>query len=126
MQGGQGGDRLEAKVVAIGPGIDLAVLTLDDDTFFAKRPPIPRGSKLPEITSRVLVQGYPIGGTTLSTTQGTVARIEYETYETGAKGTWWCDRKWVRLEHQPRRTAGCPLRGPLNPLQPGSAGPARP
>jgi S1-C subfamily serine protease len=86
VQGGQGGDRLEAKVVAIGPGIDLAVLTLDDDTFFAKRPPIPRGSKLPEITSRVLVQGYPIGGTTLSTTQGTVARIEYETYETGANG----------------------------------------
>ena len=26
VQGGQGGDRVEAKVVAIGPGIDLAVL----------------------------------------------------------------------------------------------------
>jgi S1-C subfamily serine protease len=86
VQGGQGGDRVEAKVVAIGPAIDLAVLSLEDETFFAKRPSIPRGSKLPEITSRVLVQGYPIGGTTLSTTQGTVARIEYEMYETGASG----------------------------------------
>ena len=41
VQGGQGGDRVEAKVAAIGPGIDLAVLTLEDETFFAKRPPIP-------------------------------------------------------------------------------------
>ena len=86
VQGGQGGDRVEAKVVAIGPGIDLAVLTLEDETFFAKRPPIARASKLPEITSRVAVQGFPIGGTSLSTTQGTVARIEYDIYETGAAG----------------------------------------
>ena len=86
VQGGRGGDRVEAKVAAIGPGIDLAVLTLEDETFFAKRPPIPRASKLPEITSRVAVQGFPIGGTSLSTTQGTVARIEYEFYETGAAG----------------------------------------
>jgi hypothetical protein len=77
---------MEAKVVAIGPGIDLAVLSLEDETFFAKRSPIPRGTKLPEITSRVMVLGYPIGGTTLSTTQGTVARIEYDVYETGSAG----------------------------------------
>jgi S1-C subfamily serine protease len=86
VQGGQGGDRVEAKVVAIGPGIDLAVLTVEDDTFFAKRPPISRASKLPEITSRVAVQGFPIGGNSLSTTQGTVARIEYDIFETGAAG----------------------------------------
>ncbi len=86
VQGGQGGDRVEAKVVAIGPGIDLAVLTLEDETFFAKRPPIPRASKLPEITSRVAVQGFPINGTSLSTTQGTVARIEYDLYDAGVAG----------------------------------------
>ncbi len=86
VQGGQGGDRVEAKVAAIGPGIDLAVLTVEDDTFFAKRPPIARASKLPEITSRVAVQGFPIGGNSLSTTQGTVARIEYDIFETGAAG----------------------------------------
>jgi S1-C subfamily serine protease len=86
VQGGQGGDRVEAKVVAIGPGIDLAVLSVEDESFFAKRPPIPRASRLPEITSRVAVQGFPIGGNSLSTTQGTVARIEYDIYETGAAG----------------------------------------
>jgi S1-C subfamily serine protease len=86
VQGGQGGDRVEAKVVAIGPGINLAVLSVDDDTFFAKRPPIARAYKLPEITSRLSVQGFPIGGTTLSTTQGMMGRIEYDIYETGAAG----------------------------------------
>jgi S1-C subfamily serine protease len=86
VQGGQGGDRLEAKVAAIGPGIDLAVLTLEDETFFAKRPPIARASKLPEITSRVAVLGFPIGGSSLSTTQGTVARIEYDLYDHGVAG----------------------------------------
>jgi S1-C subfamily serine protease len=86
VQGGRGGDRVEAKVAAIGPGTDLAVLTVEDQTFFAKRPAIARASKLPEITSRVAVQGFPIGGTSLATTQGTVARIEYEIYETGSAG----------------------------------------
>jgi S1-C subfamily serine protease len=86
VQGGMGGDSVEAMVVAIGPAIDLAVLSVEDKSFFDKRPPIGRGSKLPEITSRVQVQGFPIGGNSLATTQGTVARIEYDAYETGALG----------------------------------------
>ena len=86
VQGGQGGDRVEAKMAAIGPGIDLAVLTLEDDTFFAKRPPIARAAKLPEITSQVAVQGFPVGGNSLSTTQGTVAHRVRDLCETGAAG----------------------------------------
>src|SRR6516165_1061323 len=39
VQGRQGGDRFEAKVETIGPGIDLATLALEDETFFEKRPP---------------------------------------------------------------------------------------
>ena len=66
VQGGQGGDRVEAKVAAIGPGIDLAVLTLEDETFFAKRPPIARASKLPEITSRVAGPGLSRSAATAS------------------------------------------------------------
>jgi S1-C subfamily serine protease len=86
VQCGQGGDQVEAKVAAIGPGIDLAVLSLEDGTVFDRRPPIPQASKVPEITARVAVLGFPVGGTTLSTTQGTVSRIEYDTYETGTAG----------------------------------------
>ena len=88
VQPGQGGDRVEAKVAAIGPGIDLAVLTIDpaEGEFFAKRPPLARAAGLPEVSARVVVKGFPVGGVTLSTTQGIVSRIEYAYYATGAAG----------------------------------------
>src|SRR5262249_30209992 len=88
VQPGQGGDRVEAKVAAMAPGIDLAVLTVDpaEGDFFDKRPPLPRAAALPEVSARVAVKGFPLGGTTLSTTQGIVSRIEYAYYETGSMG----------------------------------------
>src|SRR5215470_4123723 len=55
---GQGGDRVEAKVAAIAPGIDLAVLTIDpaEGDFFDRRPPLPRAAALPQVPSRVEVK----------------------------------------------------------------------
>lgn len=88
VQPGQGGDRVEAKVAAMAPGIDLAVLTIDpaEQDFFDKRPPLPRSAALPEVSSRVAVKGFPIGVPTLSTTQGIVSRIEFAFYDTGSPG----------------------------------------
>ena len=88
VQSGQGGDRVEAKVAAIGPGIDLAVLTIDpaEADFFTKRPPLPRLDGMPEVSARVIVKGFPAGGNSLSTTQGIVSRIEYAYYDAGAAG----------------------------------------
>ncbi len=88
VQPGQGGDRVEAKVAAIAPGIDLAVLTIDpaEGDFFDKRPPLPRARGLPEVSARVAVKGFPIGGTGLSTTQGIVSRIDYAYFDTGSMG----------------------------------------
>src|SRR5262249_50277982 len=85
---GQGGDRVEAKVAAIAPGIDLAVLTVDpaEAEFFDRRPPLPRAKDLPQVPSKVEVKGFPIGGNTLSTTQGIVSRIEYAYFDTGSMG----------------------------------------
>ena len=85
---GQGGDRVEAKVAAIAPGIDLAVLTIDpaDGDFFEKRPPLSRARELPPVPSRVEVKGFPINVPTLSTTQGIVSRIEYAYFDTGSMG----------------------------------------
>jgi S1-C subfamily serine protease len=37
----EGGDKISAKVIAIASGIDLAVLELEDNSFFANRPPPP-------------------------------------------------------------------------------------
>lgn len=88
VQPGHGGDRVEARVATMAPGIDLAVLTVDpaEGDFFKKRPPLPIASALPDVSSRVDVKGFPLGGTTLSTTQGIVSRIEFAFYDTGAMG----------------------------------------
>ena len=80
VQANQSGQKIFAKVVAIAPGVDLAVLEMEDDSFFETHPPIPRGSALPEIKDAVLVYGYPMGGTSLSITKGIVSRIEFTQY----------------------------------------------
>jgi S1-C subfamily serine protease len=41
VQDRQGGDRIEARVESIGPGIDLATLVVEDDAFLEKHPGIP-------------------------------------------------------------------------------------
>lgn len=86
VQANQSGDKLDAKVVAIAPGIDLAVLQLEDETFFKTHPPLPRASKMPEIKDAVLAYGYPTGGTSLSITKGIVSRIEYTNYNFPVSG----------------------------------------
>jgi S1-C subfamily serine protease len=86
IQSHQGGDRLNAKVAFVSPGIDLAVLTLDDDSFFKGRAPIARSGGLPTTKDAVLVYGYPTGGQTLSVTKGIVSRIEFTFYNFPTSG----------------------------------------
>jgi S1-C subfamily serine protease len=80
VQANQAGDKMAASVEAIGVGIDLAVLKLEDESFFKDRPTLPRASALPQIKEPVLVYGFPVGGTTLSITRGIVSRIEFVPY----------------------------------------------
>lgn len=80
VQAGGAGDKIPATVAAMAPGIDLAVLTLQDKSFFAGHPPLPRYAIIPAIKDTVTVYGYPLGGTTLSITQGIVSRIEFAMY----------------------------------------------
>ena len=63
IQANQSGDKINATVESIAPGIDLAVLKLDDETFFDTHPPLPRAKMLPEIKDAAMVYGYPEGGT---------------------------------------------------------------
>jgi S1-C subfamily serine protease len=77
VQDRAGGDRLSAKVKGIGPDVDLAVLELEDPTFFENHPALPRVEKLPDPQSPVTVYGFPIGGNGLSVTQGIISRIDY-------------------------------------------------
>jgi len=80
VQANQEGDKVSATLEAIAPGIDLALLKLDDEKFFDTHRPLPRADKLPEIKDAVMVYGYPTGGTSLSITKGIISRIEFTTY----------------------------------------------
>jgi S1-C subfamily serine protease len=86
VQGNQSGDKISATVVAVEPGIDLAILKLEDESFFDHRPPLPRASVLPQIKDPVLAYGFPTGGTTLSITRGIVSRIEFVPYGVSTSG----------------------------------------
>jgi S1-C subfamily serine protease len=86
VQANQEGDKYSAHVVAISPGMDLAVLALDDETFFDRHTPLERQHALPDIKDPVLAYGFPVGGTSLSITKGIVSRIEYAAYNLTAGG----------------------------------------
>lgn len=80
VQANAAGDKVPATVVAVAPGIDLAVLKLDDESFFKTHAPVARAGKLPQIKDAVLAYGFPTGGESLSITKGIVSRIEFVPY----------------------------------------------
>jgi len=80
VQPNQSADYIPARVEAMTPSMDLAVLKLDDESFFEKRGSLPFAKDLPRVKDSVSVYGYPTGGTELSVTQGIVSRIEFTDY----------------------------------------------
>jgi S1-C subfamily serine protease len=86
VQAHQAGDKVSATVVAIAPGIDLALLKLDDETFFDRHPPLSRLTALPDVKDAVMAYGYPTGGSNLSITKGIVSRIEFTSYNFPVSG----------------------------------------
>lgn len=80
VQPNQSASHLPARVEAVAPSMDLAILKLDDESFFVKRGALPFADELPRVKDSVNVYGYPTGGTELSVTQGIVSRIEYTDY----------------------------------------------
>jgi len=83
-----GGEKVEASIEALNYDLDLAVLTVKDEKFFEKRPPMPRLDKLPKTQDPVSVYGFPIGGNDLSITKGEVSRIDFFNY--GSRGVGLC------------------------------------
>lgn len=71
--------RYQARVLYVSHQADLAILTVDDVSFFDGVEPLEFG-ELPETQDEVQVFGFPMGGDTLSITKGVVSRIEHQTY----------------------------------------------
>jgi S1-C subfamily serine protease len=82
----QGGDQHTAKVTAMAPGMDLAVVEMVDPTALDGVTPLSLADELPQPKSEVSVYGYPTGGDDLSITDGIVSRIEFTSYNFGTAG----------------------------------------
>jgi len=68
-----------AHVDSISHESDLAILKVDDLSFFKDSPSIKIGD-LPEVRDKVAVYGFPTGGDEMSITEGVVSRIEQRNY----------------------------------------------
>jgi len=68
-----------AKVEAIGYDCDLALLSVDDPSFFDNTHAVETGG-LTALQDTVTVIGYPQGGDKISITEGVVSRIEVISY----------------------------------------------
>jgi S1-C subfamily serine protease len=86
IQPDKSSEKLTASVVARAPGIDLAVLKLDDESFFQAHPALPTSARLPDLKQTIFAYGFPTGGSELSITRGIVSRIEFADYYLGDKG----------------------------------------
>ena len=68
-----------AQVEFVGHDCDLAVLKVEDESFFDQLPALELGA-MPKVRSTVVTYGYPAGGEEISYTRGVVSRIEMSTY----------------------------------------------
>ena len=68
-------DKYVAKVLCIGHDVDLAILLVEDETFWEGLPLVPLGSGIPRLASEVVAVGFPVGGDDVSATRGVVSRI---------------------------------------------------
>ena len=71
--------RFQAQVLAVAHEVDLALLTVEDDAFWADVEGLELGD-LPDTQDEVFVYGFPMGGDTLSVTKGVISRIEHQGY----------------------------------------------
>lgn len=68
-----------AHVVYVAHDADLAILDVEDPSFYDGLEPLEIGP-LPKVRSAVVTYGYPAGGEQISFTRGVVSRIEVQPY----------------------------------------------
>ncbi len=71
--------KMVARVLSVSHEADLALLTVEDKSFFEGVSPL-RIGKLPRSQQEVFVYGFPLGGDTLSITKGVISRMEHLVY----------------------------------------------
>ncbi|QVL57317.1 MAG: trypsin-like peptidase domain-containing protein [Simkaniaceae bacterium] len=77
---GRNRKKFEAKVKMIGHDCDLALLEVEDPSFFEGKIPLYFSEEILPREEPVQVYGFPIGGNELSITRGIVSRVELWKY----------------------------------------------
>lgn len=71
--------RYPARVAFAGHDCDLAILTVDDESFFDDMVALEFGG-IPKVNTTVQTYGFPVGGGRISVTEGVVSRIQMDIY----------------------------------------------
>ena len=71
--------RYRSRVAFIGHDCDLAILTVDDESFFEDTVPLELAG-IPMVNTTVSTYGFPLGGRRISVTEGVVSRIQMDIY----------------------------------------------
>jgi S1-C subfamily serine protease len=80
VKANQADDRIPARVVAIAPLLDLALLKTDDDSFFDSHPPLQRSNALPRTRDVVSTFGYPADSTNVTVIRASVTEVDFAGY----------------------------------------------
>jgi S1-C subfamily serine protease len=72
-------ERYQARLVFVGHDCDLAILAVDDKSFFEETVALELAG-IPQIDTTVSTYGFPMGGERISVTKGIVSRIENDVY----------------------------------------------
>jgi len=72
----------DAVVELEGHECDLAMLTVQDNTFWQQAKPIEMG-EMPAINQKLNILGFPMGGSEISVTEGVVSRYGFQSYAYG-------------------------------------------
>ena len=72
-------DKFTAKVKWVSHELDLAILTVEDETFFADAVPLEFG-EFPSIGEKIITLGFPKGGTRITITEGVLSRVDLSNY----------------------------------------------
>jgi len=75
-------EKYQARVLHVGFECDLALITVDDESFWENLPYFEFGT-VPNLQDSVVVVGYPTGGDNVSVTKGVVSRIDVQEYSYG-------------------------------------------
>eukprot|EP00931_Biecheleriopsis_adriatica_P049872 TRINITY_DN28857_c0_g1_i1.p1 TRINITY_DN28857_c0_g1~~TRINITY_DN28857_c0_g1_i1.p1 ORF type:complete len:562 (-),score=94.41 TRINITY_DN28857_c0_g1_i1:120-1805(-) len=72
--------KFRARAVCVAHDLDLAIVIVDEETFWEDLPTATLADRLPDLYSEVKAVGFPTGGSTVCVTKGVISRIDAMLY----------------------------------------------